>query len=166
MIERLANVAEVLRRRDNNQRHVRLERPHGADAREASPARHAQIHQDKPVASPIAALINQPVEGPHLTKVHPLLERLQQEPQSGTEQLVVITDQYFHCRTLDWERRRQFDPMIEPVSDAPLTKVMQSIYAVRFTTKSLRNHMRRNGGGCLTKPTGCGPSWSRCGGAI
>ena len=89
-----------------DQGRVRLERPHGVDALEARPARHAQIHQDKVVASPIAALINQPVEGPHLTKGQALLERLQQVPQSGTEQLVVITDQYFHRCTLDLECRR------------------------------------------------------------
>ena len=106
MIERLANVADVLGRRDNNQGCVRLERPHGADALEARPARHAQIHQDKIVASPVAALINQLVEGSRLIKAHPFLEGLQQEPQSGTEQRVVITDQYFHRRTLDMECRR------------------------------------------------------------
>ena len=136
MIERLANVADVLGRRDNNQGHLRLERPHGADALEARTARHARIHQDKVVASPVAALINQLVEGSHLTKSHLLLERLQQEPQSGTEQLVVITDQYFHRRTLDLERRCQFDPMIEPAIRRPTEgKIAQGIYDISIMQK-------------------------------
>ena len=45
MIERLANVADVLGRRDNDQGHVRLERPHGADALESRPTRYVQIHE-------------------------------------------------------------------------------------------------------------------------
>jgi hypothetical protein len=49
---------------------------------------------------------------------------------------VVITDQYFHRRTLDLERRRQFDPMIEPVIRHPTdAEIAQGIYDLRISQK-------------------------------
>src|SRR4051812_42743196 len=86
LFEHLMLVADRLGRRDDDQGRVRLERAHRADALEAKPARHLQIHQDEVVAPRVAALVNQLAEGSRLTKGHPFLEGLQQEPQSATEQ--------------------------------------------------------------------------------
>src|SRR4051812_47211151 len=99
LVEHLAHVADRLGPRDDDQGRVRLERPHGAEPLEAGPARHARVHQDGVVAPSVAALVNHPVEGPRLTKAHPVPEGLQQEPQAGPEQLIAISDQYFHRRT-------------------------------------------------------------------